>query len=97
MQFAKACDLRGLAHEHQRGAGKASICQAIEGSSQVLYEVGLAFTVLPTIDFSLRAAISGGIDCRVPGSEGHDHGSVKIFRQSIQFNHVGDRLQSGNG
>ena len=97
MQIAKACDLRGLAHEHQSGAGKASICQAIERLSKVLYEVDLPYAVLPTIDLAVGAAIIGRIDCRDPSPEGHDHGSIKIFRQGIQFNHVGDRLQNGNG
>lgn len=80
LQITEAGDLRGLAHEHQRGAGKASIGQEIEELSEVLYEVDLPLTVLAPTDLAVGAAISGGIDCRDSCPEVQDHGGVEIFK-----------------
>jgi len=60
-------------------------------------EVDLPFTVVPTTDLAVGAAIGGSIDRRGPGPQGHDHGGVEILGNGIQFDHVGDRLQSRDG
>src|SRR5512136_77746 len=95
LQLAKSGQLRRLAHEAERARHERLTDEAAERLSNIPDEGDLPFAVAAPVDFAIGAAISGRIQLPHPATQRLHHGDIQIFRERVQFDCVGDRLQPG--